>query len=132
MGHPFLLHDPRSMLTLSVESDGRHMSAITNEGKLVWHRNLFDDPKLVRLFPQPPQIPGERPVSPEEWDRKMQSYVAHLGIDRIGIEPDCMVRFIDHDLPLHIHGHYIRVGSGTHIFWLLDAKTGDFQMEEIN
>lgn len=43
-----------------------------------------------------------------------------------------MVRFIDHELPSVFKGHYVRAGSGTHIFWLLNAKTGDFKMEQIN
>ena len=117
---------------LYVESDGRHMAAITPDGKIVWHRNLFSDPRLERQFPVPPQIEGEPSLSSEEWGRREHSYVAHLSIDRIGIEPDCMVRIMDHNLPPSFSGHYIRAGSGTHIFWLLDAKTGNFQMEEIN
>jgi hypothetical protein len=117
---------------LHVESDGRHMSAITRNGMILWHRNLFDDPRLEYVFPAPPQIEGEPPVSGGEWRRHMRSYVGHLSIDRIGVEPDCALRFIDHDLPPQFRGHYIRAGSGTHIFWLLDANTGDFQLEEIN
>ena len=29
-----------------VESDGRHVSAISQEGKILWHRNPFEDAKL--------------------------------------------------------------------------------------
>ena len=131
-GQSFLLNDPRSGLMLYIESDGRHMAAIAREGKVLWHRNLFDDPRLERMFPPPPQIEGEPPVSAEEWHRHMHSYVGHLTIDRIEIEPDCALHYIDHDLPPQLRGHYIRTGSGTHVFYLLDAKTGDFQMEEVN
>jgi hypothetical protein len=115
---------------LYVESDGRHMAAITREGKIAWHRNLFDGLKPESVFVPPPRIEGELGFSDEEWRR--YSDVSRLSIDRIGIEPDCVLRFIDHDLPPHLHGHYIRAGSGTHIFWLIDAKTGDLQVQEIN
>jgi hypothetical protein len=49
-GQPFLLSDPRSGFILYLESDGRHMAAITREGKIVWHRNLFDDLKLETML----------------------------------------------------------------------------------
>jgi hypothetical protein len=131
-GQSFILNDPRSETTLYLESDGRHMRATTREGTIVWRRNLFGDPKIERLFPPPPAFPGQPDVSPEKWRGKMHAYVSQLRIDRIGIEPDCMVRFIDHELPSVFKGHYVRAGSGTHIFWLLNAKTGDFKMEQIN
>lgn len=131
-GQPFLLNDPRSGLSLRLESDGRHMKAITRGGKILWQRNLFDDPKLERMFPPPPQIEGEPSISNAEWRRRMHSYVGHLGIDRIGIEPDCARNLNDHHLPALYRGHYIYAGSGTHIFWLLDAKTGDLRIDHIN
>jgi len=132
IGQPFVLNDPRSGLILYVESDGRHMAAITHEGEMLWHRNLFSDPKLERLFPPPPAIEGEQPVSSEDWRRKMHSYIAHEVIDRIAVEPDCVLRLRNKGrYPARFRGHYIRAGSGTHITWLLDAKTGDFQLENI-
>jgi hypothetical protein len=126
IGQPFVLNDPRSGLILYVESDGRHIAAITRDGKMRWHRNLFDDPRLPGLFPAPIERPAK---AVREWQ---QSYIAHEAIDRIGIETDCVLRLRNqgHD-PARFRGHYIRAGSGTHITWLLDAKTGDFQLENI-
>jgi hypothetical protein len=131
-GAPFLLNDPRSGLTLYVESDGRHMAAITRDGQILWHRDVFGDPKMQLQFVPPPPIEGWPEPSPKQLRQQARSFAAHLGIDRIESEPDCMLRFIDHDLPLAFHGHYIRAGSGTHIFWLLDAASGDIQMEQVN
>lgn len=129
---PFNLHDPRSGLALRLEGDGRHMSATTREGQVVWTRDLFSDPNLIRMFPPPFQIQGEPPVSIKTQERQTRDYIAHLGIDRLAIVPDCMVTIIDHDFPAQIKGHYILAGSGTHIFWLIDAKTGDLRMEQVN
>lgn len=128
----FVLDDPRSGLAIHVESDGRHLSALTREGKVIWHRDIFNDSRLERIFPPPPQIPGQPSISNEQWARRMHGYVAHLSIDRISAVPDCMVQIVDHDYPAPLKGHYILAGSGTHIFWLLDAKTGDLKVEQIN
>lgn len=132
IGQPFLLNDPQSGLMLYVESDGRHMAAIKREGQILWQRNLFDDPRLETEFPPPPPFLREPPLSTGKWRRQINSYVSHLSIDRIGVVSDCEMHVIDHVFPVQVHGHYIRAGSGTHIFWLLDARTGDFQMEEVN
>lgn len=131
-GQPYLLNDPRSGLLLYVEGDGRHMAAITRDGKILWHRNLFADPRLERILVPPPPIEGQPTPSPEQWRQHVRSFLSHLSIDRIGVEPDCWLHYIDHDLPPQLRGHYIRAGSGTYIFWLIDAKTGDLQMEEMN
>lgn len=129
---PFNLDDPRSGLALRLEADGRHMSATTRQGKMVWKRDLFSDPNLIRMFPPPFQIQGEPPVPIEVQERQTQDYIGHLGIDRLAVGPDCMVTVIDHDFPAQLKGHYILAGSGTHYFWLIDAKTGDLWMEESN
>ena len=60
---PYLITDPRTGLMLYVESDNRHIAAITRDGKVVWHRNLFDDPKIRGSFVPPPPLPGEEPLS---------------------------------------------------------------------
>ncbi|MBS0471664.1 MAG: hypothetical protein JSR60_11375 [Proteobacteria bacterium] len=129
---PQVLRDPTTGLTLYLESDGRHMAAIAHDGSILWHRNLFDDPKIERYFMPPGPLPGEAPSSLKDWQRSMHAYVESLGIDRLEIVPDCARASIDHSLPTQFRGHYIRAGSGTHIFWLLDARTGDFQLEAIN
>lgn len=135
IGQPFLLADPRSGLTLYVESDGRHMSAITREGKFLWHRNVFDDPKLENMlapmFLMPQEMEGKPGPSEKEWRQQARSLLSKLSIDRIGLEPDCALPVIDHWHPL-FRGHYIRAWSGTMFMWLLDAKSGDLMMEGQN
>jgi hypothetical protein len=131
--HSFLLNDPRSGLMLFLESDGRHLAAITHDGKIVWQRNLFDDPKLEMSISPPPTLPGEKPMSDHETQRWMQSYWRGEYIDRIGVVSDCETQIIDHRYTSRLlRGHYVRAGSGTQIFYLLDAKTGDFMVEAIN
>ena len=43
---PFAFHDPRTSLTLYVESDGRHVAAIDSAGTLLWVRDPFQDAGL--------------------------------------------------------------------------------------
>ena len=43
---PLTFIDPKSRVLYYVESDGRHVSAIAPDGKLLWHRNPFVDAKL--------------------------------------------------------------------------------------
>ena len=131
IGQPFLLKDPRSGSFLYVESDGRHMSAISPDGSLLWHRDLFGG-RIQRFFIPPPNIEGEPSPSPKELRRQAQSWANHLGIDRVGVEPNCARQFIDHKMPSQFRGHYIQAGSGTHYGWLIDAKMGDVQMETTN
>ena len=124
-GQPFLLRDSHTGLLLYVESDGRHMSAIAQNGKILWHRNLFDDARLARSL-VPTGFPGQRPLSTEEWRLWAKSYLNSLSIDRVAVFPDCALHYIDHVLLPQFHGHYIYAASGGHVEYLLDAKTGDF------
>ena len=91
-GQPFLLNDPRSGLMLYVESDGRHMAAITREGNILWQRDLFGDPNLERLFVPPPRIEGITNSSAEASEPSAKEWLIKLGIDRIASEPDCEIR----------------------------------------
>ena len=43
---PIVFLDSVSKLYFYVESDGRHVSAFTSEGTLLWNRDLFVDAKL--------------------------------------------------------------------------------------
>jgi hypothetical protein len=126
-GQPFVLRDPRSGLTLRVEKDGRHMAATSRQGKVIWHRDLFSGLNPDEVFGPPP--PGWFLMSEKEWTKRRNAEFAALSIDRIGIQPDCALPFIDNMYPPRLRGHYIRAGSGTHIFWLLDATSGDLQIE---
>jgi hypothetical protein len=131
---PLLLNDPRSGLMLYVESDGRHMAAITRGGKIAWERNLFDDPRLGEMITPPLiSIPGEPLPSGEQRKLQMHATMRRLSIDRIGIASDCETHLIDHDFGSQLlRGHYILAGSGTHFNYLLDAKTGDMMAGPIN
>src|SRR5262249_26279522 len=105
----------------------RHMAAITRDGKIRWHRNLFDSPNVI-VVPPPIALPGERPISAEQWRRNL---LARLRISWIAIEPECARSMIDHE-SARMRGHYVSAGAGTHFIWLLDAKTGDFQLEIVH
>ena|ERR1035437_10236101 len=43
---PMVFHDPVTGNYFYVESDGRHITAFTPEGKILWHRNPFVDAHL--------------------------------------------------------------------------------------
>ena len=125
----FVFNDPRSGLILYVESDHRHMAAVTHDGKLLWHRNLFEG---LKGAPPPYQLPDEPTISRAEGEKRVRAVLAHLTIDSIGPVPDCAMKAVDHDMALPFRGHYIRAGSGTHMTYLLDAKTGDIIVDIIN
>ena len=42
---PLAFKDPRTLITFYVETDGRHLSAIDAEGKLLWVHNPFEEDK---------------------------------------------------------------------------------------
>ena len=126
---PYVFKDPRSGLMLYVESDNRHMAAITRDGRLLWHRNLFEG---LKGAPPPYQLPDEPPISTAEGQKRVRAYLARLTIDSIGPVPDCAMNGIDHDRAPPFHGYYIRAGSGTHMTYLLDANTGDIVVDMIN
>jgi hypothetical protein len=116
---PFLLKDPRSGLMLYLESDQRHMAAIARDGKIAWHRNVFDDRRWEYFYPPKFQIPGEPLISDEKYNRNRRAYIESLYVNQMSVASDCEAHLIDYgDTPLQ--GHYIRIGPG-----FLDAKTGD-------
>jgi outer membrane protein assembly factor BamB len=53
---PKAYRDPSSGIVLYLESDGRHMAAISREGKLLWHRDLFKDAHLPYYRFNNPQV----------------------------------------------------------------------------
>ena len=48
--------DPKSEMLLYVETDGRHVAAISHDGKLVWNRDPFTDAHLPLYRTEKPQI----------------------------------------------------------------------------
>jgi hypothetical protein len=43
---PKVLTDPKTRITYYLESDGRHVSAIDPDGKILWHRDPFNEANL--------------------------------------------------------------------------------------
>ncbi len=43
---PFTFRDAKTGIIFYVESDGRHVAAIDRDGKILWHRNPFEEHKL--------------------------------------------------------------------------------------
>jgi len=43
---PKVLIDPKTRISYYLESDGRHVSAISPDGKILWHRDPFNDAGL--------------------------------------------------------------------------------------
>jgi len=60
---PQVYRDPRSTTTLYVETDGRHVAAISGDGKLLWTEDPFKDGHLPFYRMKNPQIIYIGPVS---------------------------------------------------------------------
>ena len=53
---PQAYRDADSGIIFYVESDGRHVAALSNEGKVLWHRDPFTDAKLQPYRTKQPRI----------------------------------------------------------------------------
>jgi hypothetical protein len=53
---PQVCKDVRSGTTLYVETDGRHVAAISGDGKLLWNRDPHEDAHIPRYRTDKPQI----------------------------------------------------------------------------
>jgi hypothetical protein len=61
---PMVYKDPRTSISLYVETDGRHVAAIASDGKLLWVRNPYGQsgfcpyrtprPVIYSIEPEPP------------------------------------------------------------------------------
>jgi hypothetical protein len=60
---PQVYKDPHSTTTLYVETDGRHVAAISGDGKLLWNKDPFKDGHLSFYRTKNPQIIYIGPVS---------------------------------------------------------------------
>ena len=74
---PQVYKDPHSTTTLYLETDGRHVAAISGDGKLLWNKDPFKDGHLPFYRTKNPQIIYIGPVS------ELRSYA--------GREPDNFV-----------------------------------------
>jgi len=59
---PQVYKDPNSGTLLYVETDGRHVAAISGDGKLLWNRDPFKDGHLSFYRTEKPQIVYIGPV----------------------------------------------------------------------
>ena len=59
---PQVYKDPLSRTLLYVETDGRHVAAISGDGKLLWNRDPFKDAHLSFYRTEKPQIVYIGPV----------------------------------------------------------------------
>jgi|SRR5215467_2237159 len=60
---PQVYKDPASGTLLYVETDGRHVAAISSNGKLLWNRDPFKEAHLPSYRTEKPQIVYIGPVS---------------------------------------------------------------------
>jgi hypothetical protein len=60
---PQVYRELHSGTTLYVETDGRHVAAISGDGKLLWNRDPFKDAHLQHYRTEKPQIVYIGPVS---------------------------------------------------------------------
>jgi len=94
---PFVYADPELGTLFYVESDGRHLSAISCDGKVLWTRDPFVDAKLKRYRFWRPTIDHIGPAHP------MHLLVA----------PDPTAR-------------YLAIGFNSSQFGILNVANGDF------
>lgn len=79
---PKAIQDPATKIIFYLESDGRHISAISPDGKLLWSRDPFVDAKLKPYRGPHPIICYFNFVDPTWW--KIHSYLG-LADDFIGL-----------------------------------------------
>jgi hypothetical protein len=70
---PRILRDSKTGIVFYLESDRRHVCAISPDGKLLWSRNPFVDAKVKSFQPPWPIIYTFKFVDPSWW--KIHSYL---------------------------------------------------------
>lgn len=108
---------------LYVESDARHIAAITREGRLLWVHDFLSEGRVP--FIPPPGIVG---VKQAPWDSR--ALIAKSRIGTISVLSNCETGNADamNGEKGHVwRGHYISIEFTSRRFGLLDAKTGDFE-----
>lgn len=104
-GEAYAFFDPRSGITLYLESDRRHIAAISPAGKLLWLRDPFADAHLEPYRTAHPRIVQFAPFQ------------------------ECEIQL--RKMPV-LRDHFIFVGFDSSQFGSLDALTGDFIFEGQN
>jgi hypothetical protein len=110
---PFAYKDPRSAISLYVESDGRHLAAIDSNGRLLWIRNPFEDAGLCPYrSPHPVIYEIEVAESLPDFGERAAPYLQKLGM-----------------LPTHT---YVRIHFDSSQYGLVDETSGSFFLEGQN
>ena len=79
-GGPLTYKDPRTNVVYYVESDGRHVIAIRDDGAILWNRNPFDDAGLEPYRVDNPKI--VRICAPSEWSiRDREGHYISIAFD---------------------------------------------------
>ena len=97
---PHTYRDPNSGVIFYVESDGRHVSAIAPDGKILWNRDPFADAHLAVYRTKTPRIVYFDRVDPADKDHNW------------------MLR--------GKAGLYLGINFNSSQFGILDAKSGEF------
>jgi hypothetical protein len=95
---PQVYKDPTSGTLLYVETDGRHVAAISGDGKLLWSRDPFKDAHLAFYRTKKPQIVYIGPAS--------------KSCCRAGQEPDEFVAIVFNNSEFGV----MRVSNGEFLF----------------
>ncbi len=100
---PVAFKDPRTQVTLYVESDGRHLAAIDEGGQLLWIRDPFQD---AGLCPYRTPRPVIYKLELAQFEEYQLGYVKALGFDMSHVA--------------------VSLYFDSSQFGLIDEKTGDF------
>ncbi len=124
---PYLLVDRKTGLMLYLESDRKHMSAIGSDGRVVWSRDIAAG-GAKGVPPIPPEMLRMMHKSAKTAEPPDAYELGEIG----GIEllPQCQIEY-SRKFPV-LRNHNVAVGFGTRAMGVLDAKTGDIQIIEIN
>lgn len=80
---PYTFRDADSGIVFYVESDGRHVSAISPDGKILWSRDPFLDAHLEHYRTDTPRIiylsEVDKTDEPHQW---IVNFMAHKGISK--------------------------------------------------
>jgi hypothetical protein len=115
---PFSYRDPKSRITFYVESDGRHLAATDESGKLLWVRNPFVDSNMCPYRSAHPYIIELRAADPISRNPDVDAGIreelkGEFQRGRKGVLPQSDDRFIS-----------LRFGSSN--FGYVNIRNGDY------
>lgn len=103
---PMSYQDPRTLITIHVDSDGRHLTATDSQGKLLWARNPWDENHLCPYRTPRPVVIAVTDIELSDQSRyKLQLSKANL----------------EHS--------FVRLTFDSSHYGALDESTGDFFLQ---